>query len=177
MRKTALFLLALGGLPLFAQNPAPQKAGLAIPHVARPPLLEDFLDMKPPPDLASSMAKVENLIQRDPEDGKPANQRTEIYVGWDDKNLYVVFVCFDKNPELIRARMGRRESIDGDDTVWVFLDPFQDHQRAYEFAVNPFGIQLDGITTESQGDDFSWDTLWESQGRSEEHTLNSSHRH
>src|SRR5262249_47684402 len=36
---------------------------------------------------------------------------------------------------------------------------------AYEFFSTPLGIQADGITTEGQGDDFSFDTVWESRGR------------
>ena len=60
--------------------------------------------------------------------------------------------------------MSRREQIFSDDFVGVFLDTFNDRQRAYMFLVSPLGIQLDGIVTEGQNDDFSFDTIWQSRG-------------
>ena len=66
-------------------------------------------------------------------------------------------------PSRLRARMARRESIFSDDFVAVILDTFHDRQRAYMFFSNPLGIQADGITTEGQNDDMSFDTVWQSQ--------------
>ena len=75
-----------------------------------------------------------------------------------------MFVCKDQ-PGKVRAHLSKRESSSGDDLVGVLLDTFHDRRRAYEFFVNPLGIQMDGIATEGQGDDFSFDTLWHSEGR------------
>ena len=136
-----------------------------IPRVDKPPSLEDFLEMKPNAAWQGRLAKIENFVQREPSDGKPATQRTEGYVGYDAKNFYVIFVCFDSEPGKIRARLGRRENIFDDDVVGVLVDTFHDRQRAYEFFVNPLGIQGDAITTEGSNDDFSWDTLWHSKGK------------
>ena len=61
--------------------------------------------------------------------------------------------------------MSRREQIFNDDFVGLFLDTFNDRQRAYEFLASPLGIQLDGILTEGTGDDFSFDTIWQTRGR------------
>ena len=102
--------------------------------------------------------------QREPGDGVAVSQETRAFLSYDDKNLYIVFVCKDE-PQKIRARMAKREDIFEDDIVLVTLDTFHDRQRAYVFSVNPLGIQLDGITTEGQSDDWSFDTLWRSEGR------------
>ena len=67
---------------------------------------------------------VEGFIQRQPKDGQPSTQRTVVYLGYDDKHLYLIFVCFDSEPLKIRARMGWRESILGDDNVGVILDTY-----------------------------------------------------
>src|SRR5262249_30928043 len=83
----------------------------------------------------------------------------------DAEHLYVVFVCRAADRSTIRAHMARREAIFSDDYVAVYLDTFHDTQRAYMFLVTPLGIQADGITTEGQGDDFSFDTVWHSRGR------------
>jgi uncharacterized protein DUF5916 len=149
------------------------KPSMEIPRVSRPPKLEDFLDMKPNSEIAGQLAKVEGLIQRNPKDGSPSSQRTEVYLGYDDKNFYSIFVCFDNEPGSIRARMVRREDISGDDAVELMLDTFNDQRRAYAFRSNPFGIQLDALFTEGSKDedaerpgfDPSYDTLWNSRGK------------
>ena len=53
------------------------------------------------------MVKASGFVQRAPHDGQPASQPTEAYLGYDEKNLYAVFVCFDE-PGKVRARMSRR---------------------------------------------------------------------
>src|SRR5438067_1136071 len=134
-------------------------------RVDHAPKLEDFLEMQPGPN-APTMAKVQNFIEKDPKDGAPAQQRTEAYLGYDSRYLYAVFVCFDSNPGRIRANMARRESIGPDhDEVQLYLDTFNDKRRAYGFMVNPRGIQYDYIWTDGNGDDGSWDTVWDSWGK------------
>jgi hypothetical protein len=131
-----------------------------VSRVSAPPVLEDFIAGRIPPDFA----KVTGFRQREPKDGEPISRGTTAYLGYDDRNFYAVFLC-EEEPSKVRARMGKRESIMGDDVVAILLDTFHDHRRAYEFLVNPFGIQLDGITSAGQDDDFSFDTLWHSEGK------------
>jgi hypothetical protein len=144
----------------FLLAPATEPA-LAIPHVSTPPDLDDFIAGRP----REAEAVIAEFTQREPNDGMAATQPTAAYLSYDDHNLYVVFVCRDAEPSKIRARLTRREGIEDDDWVLVSLDTFNDNQRAYLFIVTPLGIQLDGITTEGQGDDISYDTLWRSEGR------------
>ncbi|GAC1667909.1 MAG: DUF5916 domain-containing protein [Candidatus Acidiferrum sp.] len=128
-------------------------------------MLEDFLGMEPVASLQGKMAQVDGFLQRQPRDGQPASQRTVVYLGYDDKKLYVVFVAFDSQVGLVRARMARREDIHDDDLVEVVLDSFHDQRRAYSFVCNPLGIQLDRLYAEGSGFDESFDTLWDSQGK------------
>jgi len=143
---------------------------LNIPLVPNPPTLEDFLTMQPVGNDAQTMVKVTGFVQRNPHDGDPASQRTEAYLGYDRKNLYVVFVCFD-DPGKVRARRARREDIFDDDQVEIMLDTFHDRRRAYAFQTNPLGVQWDAIWTEVvQADtglnfDPTFDTLWYSKGK------------
>ena len=126
--------------------------------------------MKPAGEVAPQMTRVTGFVQRDPHDGEGVSQRTEAYLGYDDKNLYAVFVCFD-DPGKVRARKARREDVTDDDTVEVMLDTFHDRRRAYAFQINPLGVQWDAIWSEAPHEevsgnfDTSWDTLWYSQGR------------
>jgi hypothetical protein len=150
----AIWLLPVSGL-------AQQDRTVEIPRVSAPPTLEQFLNGTP----REAEATVSGLVQREPGDGVPASQSTTTYLSYDADNLYIVFVCDDREPEKVRARLTRREQIFGDEVVGVVLDTFNDKRRAYIFLVNPLGIQLDGITTEGQNDDYSFDTLWQSEGR------------
>jgi hypothetical protein len=110
-------------------------------------------------------SKVTGFVQRSPREGEPASQETTAYLAYDEKNLYIGFVCHDDQPELIRANVTGRDSFWGDDHVGVTIDTYLDHRRAYSFSVNPLGIQEDSLLNERTGDDRSFDTLWHSDGR------------
>lgn len=136
---------------------------LRIPRVPLSPKLADYLDGAG----REAGVRVTGFRQREPGDGTSVSQETTAYLSYDDQNLYVVFVCRDERGQ-VRARMTKREDFDGDDHVILVLDTFHDHQRAYVFAANPYGIQYDGVFTEGQGlqdPDPSFDTLWHSEGR------------
>jgi hypothetical protein len=143
---------------------------LTIPRLAHAPALEDFMSMKPEGETALRMEKVTGFVQRNPHDGEKVSEPTAAYVGYDQKNLYVVFVCFD-DPKKVRARMSRREDISDDDQVAVMFDTFHDRRRAYEFQTTPLGVQWDAIYTEAVRQDVgsnwdvSWDAVWDSNGR------------
>ncbi len=134
-------------------------ASLRIPRVSRAPKIDDFLEGGTPVGIL-----VTGFRQREPGDGQTVSQPTTAFLSYDDKNLYVAFLCKDE-PGKVRAHMAKREDIASDDQVGVSLDTFHDGRRHYYFWANPLGIQLDGIFTEGQGLDSSFDTLWHSEGR------------
>src|SRR5258707_7503677 len=147
---------------------------IQIPRIDVVPSLSDFEDMKPGVRVAGQMVKVTGFIARAPADGAAPTQNTDVYLAYDERNLYAVFVCVDNQAEKIRARMTRREDIFSDDSVEIMIDTFHDARRAYAFATNPFGIQWDALWTEGSirnntpadlsGFDPSFDTVWRSEG-------------
>jgi len=142
---------------------APPVRTLRNVHIARvstPPVLDDYINGAAP----GGVAPITDFIQRNPDDGKPASSETKAWLAYDNENLYVIFVCRSPAGEL-RARYTKRDDIFADDFVGVLLDTFHDRQHAFEFFTNPFGIQLDGLNTEGQGDDWKFDTYWKSEGR------------
>src|SRR5688572_23129443 len=148
-----LFLL---NAPIFWPGPLRgqelQGGTLTIPRVKQPPKLEDFLAGNPP----DAALKVTEFRQREPGDGVPVSQPTTAYLSYDEGKLYVVFVCKDE-PARVRASIARREEIAADDQVVIYLDTFLDREHAYVFATNPLGVQRDGILTEGQDEDWSFD--------------------
>lgn len=153
-----VLLLVTGGLQ--GMLAAAESPSVRIPRVQRPPRLEDFLAGTP----REAEARVSGFRQYEPGDGTPASRETAAYLSYDDKNLYVVFVCSD-DPKQVRARLTRREDIANDDKVVIHLDTFYDRRHAYSFFANPLGVQSDSLWTEGQGSDSSFDTVWDSEGR------------
>ncbi|HWY19907.1 MAG TPA: DUF5916 domain-containing protein [Candidatus Acidoferrum sp.] len=153
-----------------APRPALAPPALTIPRLSRAPALDDFLSMKPEGEIGLQMAKVTGFVQRNPHDGEKVSEDTAAYLGYDQKNLYIVFVCFD-DPKKVRARMSRREDIYDDDQVEVMLDTFHDRRRAYAFQTTPLGVQWDAIWSEATREeingnfDTSFDTVWDSRGK------------
>ncbi|HWS73393.1 MAG TPA: DUF5916 domain-containing protein [Thermoanaerobaculia bacterium] len=101
-----------------------------------------------------------------PSDDTPAPVATEAFVTWDERKLYVAFRAHDPKPATIRARYHDRDAGRDDDLVGFYIDPFNDDRRAYQFLINPLGVQSDAINSDVEGtEDFSWDGIWESAGR------------
>jgi len=96
--------------------------------------------------------------------------RTVVFITYDEGRVLVAFRAYDHEPEKIRARFRDHDQVRGDDWVGIVLDTFNDERRAYEFWVNPLGVQTEGIYTEGRiggGRNFddSWDAIWHSAGR------------
>ncbi|HJZ63180.1 MAG TPA: DUF5916 domain-containing protein [Candidatus Acidoferrum sp.] len=161
---TVVSLLALSAtLAQKHADPQPPSTTIplsTIPRVARPPRIEDFLDGRP----REAELAVRDFRQNIPGDGDQASESTTAYLSYDQRNLYVVFESKDSSGA-VRAHLSKREDLDQDDGVGVFLDTFHDKHRAYYFFSNPVGIQQDAIYTEGQGYDYSFDTVWSTEGR------------
>ncbi|HTQ80634.1 MAG TPA: DUF5916 domain-containing protein, partial [Thermoanaerobaculia bacterium] len=104
-----------------------------------------------------------------PGDNATPPVKTEALITFDSDNLYVAFRCQDPDPRAIHAHLLDRDAIASfvqDDHVGVNLDTFNDERRAFQFRVNPFGVQADATFSEIDAqEDFSWDAIWSSAGR------------
>ncbi|HCY78058.1 MAG TPA: hypothetical protein DHV28_19295 [Ignavibacteriales bacterium] len=106
-------------------------------------------------------APVTRFIQKDPDEGKPASEKSEVWVSYDDNNIYFSGRFFDSNPDSIDATLMRRDNVIESDWFWVYLDPYNDDRTGYFFAVNAGGSVCDGILFNDSWDDNSWDGIWE----------------
>ncbi len=92
--------------------------------------------------------------------------RTTLRIGYSKDALYLAYHAQDADPSKIRAHLTDRDGAFKDDFVGLMLDTFDDHRRAYEFFVNPLGVQMDLIREEATGnEDDSWDGLWSSAAK------------
>src|SRR5689334_12048893 len=140
---------------------------LRIPRIERTPRIEDFEDMTPTAQWIGKLAVVDGFLQRRPDDGRPATESTQAYLGYDAHALHIVFVAHDREPKKIRARMDHRESLAADeDQVGIYIDTFHDRRRAYQFECNALGVQDDSIYSEDADSvDEGFDTVWTSHGQ------------
>ncbi len=101
-----------------------------------------------------------------PGDNVAPRVRTELWITYDTHALFVGVRAHDPEPAKIRAHLRDRDNAFQDDFVGVVLDTFNDERRAFEFFVNPLGVQMDLLEDDVTGnEDESWDTLWDSAGR------------
>ncbi len=104
-----------------------------------------------------------------PGENTPAPVDTDCLVTYDRANIYIAFRCHDPEPQKIRAHLMDRDLMDTfiqDDHVSFWFDTFNDQRRAFQFRVNPLGVQADAVFSEQDGfEDFSWDAIWSSAAR------------
>ncbi|HEX3131601.1 MAG TPA: DUF5916 domain-containing protein [Thermoanaerobaculia bacterium] len=150
------FLLAL---PLAAVE---DKAPVQIVRASSAVRVDGVLD-----EAAWSAAAVIDLpVETRPAENQPAPVKTECLVTYDDDRLYVAFRAHDPDPSQIRAHLSDRDNAFDDDFIGIVLDTFNDERRAFEFFVNPLGIQMDLFNDGVSGnEDASWDALWWTAGK------------
>jgi hypothetical protein len=169
--RRALLLAALAlpatALPAAAQvaattTPAGAQVVRAIPRVETDIVVDGVLD-----DAAwANAAAVDLPFEVSPGDNTPAPVKTTARMAYTDGALLIAFHAEDPDPAKIRAFLRDRDALYSDDFVGVMLDTFDDQRRAYEFFINPLGVQADLIKEEATGnEDDSWDGIWTSAAR------------
>ena len=133
-------------------------------YVETPPTIDGVLDEP----YWKTIVPISGFLQRDPVDGAPASERSEVRIAYDRNALYFALVLHDREPHLIRRSILHREGrIDQDDRVIIAIDTFHDRRNAYIFELNSFGTQGDAyITDESMTlADWNWEGVYRSEGR------------
>jgi len=92
-------------------------------------------------------ARLRGFSQYRPVDGRPAADSTEVLVWYSPDAIYFGIRAYEVHggSAAVRATLADRDNIDADDRVVLLLDTYADHRRALLFAVNPLGVQEDGI--------------------------------
>ena len=101
------------------------------------------------------------FIQRGPNPGTAASERTEVAVLYDENALYVGFRCFVQDPSTIVAPLARRDEFVSSDRVSVDIDSYNDGRTAFSFAVTAGGVEQDILIYNDLEEDSSWDAVWD----------------
>jgi hypothetical protein len=128
-------------------------------RVSTPPIIDGRLD-----DQAwkSAPLPLGEWITYNPSYGEKLAQKTEVWVAYDDKNLYFAFRCRDPEPDKVRANLSRRDQLFNDDWVGLSLDSLAAGQSSYDMFVNARGVQADILTSSSAGEQVAPDWVWDS---------------
>lgn len=101
---------------------------------------------------------VTDFTQREPDEGSPVSERTEVRIVFDAEALYVGARLHDRGP--VSAPLGRRDMVLlSSDWIGVLLDARHDHRTAVSFWVNPAGVRTDGAVSD-EGIAWSWNAVW-----------------
>ena len=132
-----------------------------------PPVIDARLD----DEVWRTATKITELVQQSPLDGAPATEDTDIYIAYDSDHIYFGFHVHYEDPSIMRANRVDRDRAAADDLMTIYFDTFMDQQQGYDFDVNAYGVQGDGIIprTEKRGPipfaDRTWDALFETAGQ------------
>jgi hypothetical protein len=105
---------------------------------------------------------VSNFTQSEPEPGKAASQRTDVWLAADKTTLYIAAHCHDQaGAEPVIADIRKDFTIGNQDSFSVIIDTFGDRRNGFLFATNPAGARTDQqVTNEGRDTNASWDAVW-----------------
>jgi hypothetical protein len=102
------------------------------------------------------------FVQRDPQQGQPATQQTEVAFVYTEEALYVGARMHADSGQ-VRALVTRRDREETSDQLLVSLDTYHDLRTAYTFAVTAAGVRIDYYhPSDFEGArQYGYDPVWE----------------
>jgi hypothetical protein len=103
------------------------------------------------------------FVQQEPREGAPATEPTDVWVFFDDRNVYVSGRCWDSHPERMIVNELRRDhnNVNQNESVTVVFDTFYDRRNGVYFQTNPLGMIRDQLVIdEGQSNNPDWNTVW-----------------
>lgn len=159
-------IATLGHAPISSSQPAPPQAAPA-PVVPRITAVRTSaaitLDGRLDEADWQKAGPAKDFLQRDPDEGKPATEATEVRLLYDDHSLYVGARMFDSEPSKIARRLTRRDGDTDGIADWfvIGLDPLHDKLTGAMFSVTAAGSVGDGVLYNDSDDDDTWDAVWD----------------
>ncbi len=107
---------------------------------------------------------ITGFVQLEPEAGAPATEKTEVWVMFDDINMYVGGRLYDSAPpsEWVANEMRRdTNQLRQNETLSVFFDTFYDRRNGFHFYTNPLGARADQQFTNEGNPNSDWNPVWD----------------
>ena len=113
-----------------------------------------------------SVPPISEFVQAVPEEYGEPSEFTEVWIGFDDNNVYVSAKIWDTaGPDGWVANEMRRDSqyLRSDDRFGVYLDTFYDRRNSVYFTANAIGGFNDGQFTNEGSVNRDWNPVWETR--------------
>jgi hypothetical protein len=105
-----------------------------------------------------------DFYQKQPNNGSPASERTEVRFAYDEDNLYIGVTAFDSNPERLLIKDLREDFDFGTtDLIQVLIDSLRDERSGFTFVVNPAGARRDTQVSNNGTTNQDWDGVWDAK--------------
>jgi hypothetical protein len=129
-------------------------------RVATPPVIDGVLE-----EVWFTSEPARDFGQFRPALGSTPDAPTEVYVLYDDRALYVGWVCHEPEPtRLVAGATVRDMFLNNDDSIDLLLDSTNSRRDCFDFMVNYRGTRFDGTVTQDGEDSSSeWDAYWEAK--------------
>jgi len=123
------------------------------------------LDGKLDESIWQSTPVATDFVMFQPDNGKKVeeNKKSEIRVLYDNEALYIGALLYDNEPNRILREISKRDDFGTADIFGIFVNGYNDGQQNFQFFVNAADGQADCLATDSNGEDYSWDAVWESK--------------
>ena len=141
-----------------AARPAPKRQLQAM-RISTPPKLDGLLDEA----VWQTAPIATKFYELEPTPGPLEKHPTEVRVLYDDDAIYVGAVMHDISQDSILRELSDRDNIGNSDFFGVMLDTYNDHLNGYEFLLTSGGVQLDARLSPTNGEDKSWNAVWDSR--------------
>jgi hypothetical protein len=109
-----------------------------------------------------------DFIQLEPDPGKPALERTEVKILYDDVAIYVGAVMFDTSGKEINTELSERDALKNADWFGIFIDCYRDGLNGVGMIITASGVENDAKYSVF-GEDFTWDAVWSCRVKVEAH--------
>lgn len=108
-----------------------------------------------------------DFLMVSPDNGRviAPEKKTEVRVIYDNEAIYVAAKLYDDEPNKIMKQLTQRDAFGSADHFGVQLNGYNDGQQEFRFFVSAADVQIDVFYTESNGEDFSWNAIWDSKAR------------
>ena len=108
-----------------------------------------------------------DFLMIEPDNGKPIaeGKRTEVKVIYDNSAIYIAATLYDDEPSKILSEFTLRDDFAVADHFGVLLNGYNDGQQEFRFFVTAANGQIDTNFTSSEGEDGSWNAIWESNAK------------
>ncbi len=155
-RKATLLVLLLLAAHLSAQHSSPDS--LFALRVHERMTLDGVLDEP----CWSRAIHIDNFTQRDPNEGAPGTDRTDVAIVYDSLALYVGAVLPVMDPDHMQAKYMQRDfAWYADDNFQFVISTFNDHRNGYLFVTNPNGARGDMQVSPTGGFNTDWNGVWD----------------